>query len=66
MHFSMKNFSIRTQVLIPVLFTTFALLISLWITKNNLQTEQELMSSNTQSLVSNKDALAKIDDRVYP
>ncbi|MGF1909267.1 methyl-accepting chemotaxis protein [Vibrio kasasachensis] len=66
MHFSMKNFSIRTQVLIPVLFTTFALLISLWITKNNLQTEQELISSNTQSLVSNKDALAKIDDRVYP
>ncbi|HAS63603.1 MAG TPA: methyl-accepting chemotaxis protein [Vibrio sp.] len=66
MHFSMKNFSIRTQVLIPVLFTTFALLISLWITKNNLQTEQQLISANTQSLVANKDALAKIDDRVYP
>ncbi|ODS05678.1 methyl-accepting chemotaxis protein [Vibrio scophthalmi] len=66
MQFSLKNLSIRTQVLLPVLFTTFALFIALWITKNNLQQEQAVVSDNTQSLVFYKDSLAKIDDQVYP
>jgi len=66
MQLSLKNLSIRTQVLIPVLFTTFALFIALWITKSNLDTEQEIVSSNTESLVFYKDTLAKIDDQVYP
>tara|TARA_Y100001956_G_scaffold37433_1_gene36848 strand:- start:376 stop:2004 length:1629 start_codon:yes stop_codon:yes gene_type:complete len=66
MQLSLKNLSIRTQVLLPVLFTTVALFIALWITKNNLQTEQEIIDSNTDSLVFYKDTLAKIDDQVYP
>ncbi|TFH89839.1 methyl-accepting chemotaxis protein [Vibrio ouci] len=66
MQLSLKNLSIRTQVLVPVLFTTFALFIALWITKNNLEAEQEIISSNTDSLVFYKDKLAQIDDQVYP
>ncbi|WP_159650449.1 methyl-accepting chemotaxis protein [Vibrio atypicus] len=66
MQLSLKNLSIRTQVLLPVLFTTIALFIALWITKSNLQAEQEIIDSNTDSLVFYKDTLAKIDDQVYP
>ncbi|MBA5761018.1 methyl-accepting chemotaxis protein [Vibrio sp. 404] len=66
MQFSMKNLSIRTQVLVPVLFTIVALFIALWITKNNLQEEQAMMADHTQSLIFYKDSLAQIDDSVYP
>lgn len=66
MQLSLKNLSIRTQVLVPVLFTTFALFIALWITKNNLEAEQEIINSNTDSIVFYKDKLAHIDDQVYP
>ncbi len=66
MQFSLKNLSIRTQVLIPVLLTTFSLLITLWITKNVLQEEQRIISSNSAALVFYKDKLAHIDDQVYP
>ncbi|HAS62790.1 MAG TPA: methyl-accepting chemotaxis protein, partial [Vibrio sp.] len=66
MQFSMKNLSIRTQVLVPVLFTIVALFIALWVTKNNLQEEQALMTDHTQSLIFYKDSLATIDDTVYP
>lgn len=66
MQFSLKNMSIRKQVLLPVMFTTLALLISLWVTKNNLESEQALIISNTNDLVFYKDTLAQIDDEVYP
>ncbi|MFB9213810.1 methyl-accepting chemotaxis protein [Vibrio sinaloensis] len=66
MQLSLKNLSIRTQVLLPVLFTTFALFIALWLTKHNLEAEQRVISENTDSLVFYKDTLAKIDDQVYP
>lgn len=66
MQFSLKNLSVRTQVLVPVLLTAFTLLIALWLTKNTLQAEQEEITSNTESLVYYKDTLAKIDDAVYP
>ncbi|ATC59094.1 methyl-accepting chemotaxis protein [Vibrio anguillarum] len=66
MHFSLKNLSIRVQVLLPVLLTTFALLIALWITKSNLQNEQIKVSNSTDRLVEYKDALASVDDTVYP
>ncbi|KGY13292.1 chemotaxis protein [Vibrio tubiashii] len=66
MQLSLKNMSIRTQVLLPVLFTMIALFIALWITKSKLEAEQEVISSNTHSLVFYKDTLAKIDDQVYP
>ena len=64
MQLSLKNLSIRTQVLLPVLFTTFALFIALWLTKHNLEAEQRVISENTDSLVFYKDTLAKIDDQV--
>ncbi|ANW27140.1 chemotaxis protein [Vibrio coralliilyticus] len=63
---SLKNLSIRRQVLLPVLLTTITLLVALWITKNNLQEEQEITASNTDSLIFYKDTLANIDDQVYP
>ncbi|RTZ17476.1 methyl-accepting chemotaxis protein [Vibrio aquaticus] len=66
MQLSLKNLSIRTQVLVPVLFTTFALFIALWITKSNLDKEQQIIDSNTDALVFYKDKLAHIDDQVYP
>ncbi|ROV62216.1 methyl-accepting chemotaxis protein [Vibrio ponticus] len=66
MQFSMKNLSIRAQVLVPVVFTIVALLIALWTTKNNLQQEQAMMADHTQSLMFYKDSLADIDDSVYP
>jgi len=40
MHFSLKDLPIRVQVLLPVLITTFALVVALWITKNNLEHDQ--------------------------
>lgn len=66
MQLSLKNLSIRTQVLLPVLFTTFTLFIALWVTKSNLEAEQKIIDSNTASLVFYKDKLAAIDDQVYP
>ncbi|WP_187376562.1 methyl-accepting chemotaxis protein [Vibrio mimicus] len=66
MPFSLKNLSIRFQVLLPVLFTMVALVIALWITKANLTHEQKAIADNTHSLVNYKDTLAKVDDTIYP
>ncbi|ENM5757093.1 methyl-accepting chemotaxis protein [Vibrio mimicus] len=66
MPFSLKNLSIRFQVLLPVLFTMIALVIALWITKANLTHEQKEIADNTHSLVNYKDTLAKVDDTIYP
>lgn len=60
MQLSLKNLSIRTQVLLPVLFTTVALFIALWVTKNNLEAEQDRINDNIDSLVFYKDTLAKL------
>ncbi|MCF7477561.1 methyl-accepting chemotaxis protein [Vibrio sp. J2-4] len=66
MQLSLKNLSVRTQILVPVLFTAIVLFIALWITKNNLQAEQDVIASNQESLVFHKDTLARIDDEIYP
>ncbi|EGQ9598652.1 methyl-accepting chemotaxis protein [Vibrio parahaemolyticus] len=66
MQLSLKNLSVRTQILVPVLFTAIVLFIALWITKNNLQAEQDVIASNQESLVFHKDTLARIDDQIYP
>ncbi len=66
MQLSIKNLSIRAQVLLPVAMTTIFLLIALWITQSNLQEEQETINSNSDSLIFYKDKLAHIDDMVYP
>ncbi|MFG0607417.1 methyl-accepting chemotaxis protein [Vibrio mimicus] len=66
MPFSLKNLSIRFQVLLPVLFTMIALVIALWITESNLTREQKAIADNTHALVRYKDTLAKVDDTIYP
>ncbi|WP_194436390.1 methyl-accepting chemotaxis protein [Vibrio fluminensis] len=66
MQISMKNLSIRAQVLLPVVFTVVALIAALWIAKEKLQAEQAMMADHTQSLMFYKDSLAHIDDSVYP
>ncbi|MGF1724069.1 methyl-accepting chemotaxis protein [Photobacterium nomapromontoriensis] len=66
MHFSLKNLSIRYQVLLPVMLMVVVLFISLLTTKTELETEQDIISDNTANLVTYKDTLAKIDDRIYP
>lgn len=66
MQVSLKNISIRVQILLPVAFLTVVLLIALWITKSNLVQEQESVEANTQTLVQYKDTLVQVDDTIYP
>lgn len=66
MTFSLKNISIRKQVLLPVVLLIFVLFGTLFMTKVNLDKEQKDMAQNTHSLVFYKDTLANIDDKVYP
>ncbi|MDX1300879.1 methyl-accepting chemotaxis protein [Photobacterium sp.] len=66
MQFSLKNLSIRVQVLLPVLLMVVVLISSLLLTKSKLEEEQANISNNTESLVLFKDTLAKIDDDIYP
>ncbi|GAK87362.1 methyl-accepting chemotaxis protein I [Vibrio ponticus] len=66
MLFSLKNLSIRKQLLLPVLLTTVALFVALWITQNALQQEQAKIAKNTDSQVFYTDKLAHIDDIIYP
>ncbi|NVD07743.1 methyl-accepting chemotaxis protein [Vibrio sp. JPW-9-11-11] len=66
MNMSLKNLSIRAQVLLPVLFTTLTLVVALWVTKANLDHEQQAVKNNTDALVLYKDVLADIDDQLYP
>lgn len=66
MQFSLKNTSIRIQILLPVLLTALALFISLGFTASTLEKEQDVIASNTDSFVFYKDQLAEIDDIVYP
>ncbi|KQB00882.1 chemotaxis protein [Vibrio metoecus] len=66
MPFSLKNLSIRTQVLLPVLFTMVVLVIALWLTQTNLVREQQAISDNTHALVRYKDTIAQVDDTIYP
>lgn len=65
MQFTLKNTSIRFQILLPVTFTAIALFISLWIAMSNLKSEQMTMDANTQSFVFYKDQVVKIDDEIY-
>ncbi|KLV08851.1 chemotaxis protein [Photobacterium aquae] len=66
MQFSLKNLSVRFQVLLPVMIMVVVLLVALLTTKSKLETEQGVIFSNTANLVKYKDALAGIDDTVYP
>ncbi|MCW8329720.1 methyl-accepting chemotaxis protein [Photobacterium sp. SDRW27] len=66
MQFSLKNLSIRYQVLLPVMLMVVVLLVSLLTTKTKLENEQHIISTNTENLVDYKDTLAGIDDRIYP
>ncbi|WP_322804389.1 methyl-accepting chemotaxis protein [Vibrio alfacsensis] len=66
MQLSLKNLSVRTQVLIPVLFTALTVFTGLWFAKSNLDTEQALVTDNSNSLVFYQDAISRIDDNIYP
>lgn len=66
MQFSLKNTSIRIQILLPVLLTALALFVSLGFTASTLEKEQDIIANNTNSFVFYKDQLAAIDDIVYP
>lgn len=66
MQFSLKNTSIRIQILLPVLLTALALFVALGFTASTLEKEQNIIASNTDSFVFYKDQLAEIDDIVYP
>jgi methyl-accepting chemotaxis protein len=66
MQFSLKNTSIRIQILLPVLLTALALFVALGFTASTLEKEQNIIASNTDSFVFYKDQLAKVDDIVYP
>lgn len=54
------------QVLLPVLIMVVILFTSLLFTKYNLSEEQAEITKDTHSLLSYKDTLAKIDDKIYP
>ncbi|MGF1685455.1 methyl-accepting chemotaxis protein [Photobacterium japonica] len=66
MQFSLKNISIRYQVLLPVMLMVVVLFVALLTTKAKLVEEQHEVSSTTQQLITYKDTLAQIGDRVYP
>lgn len=66
MQFSLKNLSIRQQVLVPVVITALALFIALWFTDNALQKEQNTVQENTSSLMFYKNTLSEIGDLIYP
>ncbi|CAH0540855.1 methyl-accepting chemotaxis protein [Vibrio marisflavi] len=66
MHISLKNLSIRKQILVPVAITTIALIIALWVTDSELEHQQSKVEVNIQSLMYYKDSLAEIGDQIYP
>ncbi|KLV08854.1 chemotaxis protein [Photobacterium aquae] len=66
MQFSLKNLSVRYQVLLPVMLMVVVLFAALYTTKVKLDSEQNIIYSNTQDLVTYKDALANVDDSIYP
>ncbi|MUK32199.1 HAMP domain-containing protein, partial [Aliivibrio fischeri] len=65
MQFTLKNKSIRFQILLPVAFTAISLFISLWIAMSNLKSEQTIIDANTKSFVFYKDKVVEIDDEIY-
>ncbi|ACH63639.1 HAMP domain-containing protein [Aliivibrio fischeri] len=65
MQFTLKNKSIRFQILLPVAFTAISLFISLWIAMSNLKSEQAIIDANTKSFVFYKDKVVEIDDEIY-
>ncbi|NAW91108.1 MULTISPECIES: methyl-accepting chemotaxis protein [unclassified Vibrio] len=58
MHFSLKDLPIRAQVLLPVLITTFALVVALWITKNNLEHDQFEATAVRSTVQENEETLS--------
>lgn len=58
MHFSLKDLPIRVQVLLPVLITTFALIVALWITKNNLQHDRVEATAVRSAVQENEETLS--------
>lgn len=66
MRLSLQNLSVKIQVLLPVFFMAVTLAIALWFTNEQLQSEQERIAEHTDAYVTFQDAVAGIDDRIYP
>lgn len=66
MQLSLKSLSIRTQVLLPVLFTAVTLFIALSFTKRQLESEDAVVNEIIESLMFYKATLTELDDQVYP
>lgn len=66
MRLSLENLSIRTQVLLPVLFTAVTLFVALSITKRQLEAEDLVVNEIIDSLMFYKATLTELDDEVYP
>ncbi|MGD8231356.1 methyl-accepting chemotaxis protein [Vibrio sp. TRT 1302] len=62
---SLNNFSIRTQVLLPVLFTALALIIALFITKRSILAEEAVVNEIIESLMFYTETLDELDEEVY-
>lgn len=62
---SLNNYSIRTQVLLPVLFTALALIIALFITKRSILAEEAVVNELIESLMFYTETLDELDEEVY-
>lgn len=62
---SLNNFSIRTQVLLPVLFTALALIIALFVTKRSILAEEAVVNEIIESLMFYTETLDELDEEVY-
>lgn len=66
MRLFLNNLSVKLQVLLPVFFMAVSLAIALWFTYDQLQHEQERAAEHTDAYITFQDAVAGIDDRIYP
>ncbi len=66
MRLFLNNLSVKVQVLLPVFFMAVSLAIALWFTYDQLQHEQERAAEHTDAYITFQDAVAGIDDRIYP
>ncbi|MGF1684357.1 methyl-accepting chemotaxis protein [Photobacterium minamisatsumaniensis] len=65
MQLSLKNLSIRSQVIIPVILLVLALAVTVVISGNRLEQEQQQMNSTTSTALVSKNEIASLIDNTY-
>ncbi|MGF1702977.1 methyl-accepting chemotaxis protein [Photobacterium makurazakiensis] len=65
MQLSLKNLSIRSQVIIPVILLVLALAITVVISGNRLEQEQQQMNLTTSTALVSKNEIASLIDNTY-